>query len=174
MEDFKFDDTGNLTIFASHNSSQNDFDFYIGKWNIKNRKRKERLANSEEWIEFDSTDEASSLLGGLGNMNKFNAVFDNGSFEGISIRLFNPKTKLWSIYWADTNTGYFDPPMVGSFDGNIGKLYCMDKHKGKDVLVQFHWDKSDNDKPVWSQAFSPDLGKNWEWDWYMYCTRIKE
>jgi hypothetical protein len=106
-------------------------------------------------------------------MNKFSATFDEQLFEGIAIRLFNPKTKLWSIYWADSNEVTFDPPMVGSFDGNIGKLYCKDKFNGKDIIVLFHWDKSDLDNPIWSQAFSIDNGKNWEWNWYMYASRIE-
>jgi len=37
----------------------------------------------------------------------------------------------------------------------------------------FHWDKTDIDNPIWSQAFSTDNGKTWEWNWYMYTNRIK-
>jgi len=173
MQDFKINDKGELEVFASPTSSHTDFDFYIGKWNIKNRKLKERLNNCNEWTEFDSTDYTSHLLKGFANMNKFSATFDAEPFEGIAIRLFNPQTKLWSIYWADSNAVSFDPPMVGSFDGNIGKLYCKDTFKDQDIIVLFHWDKTDIDNPIWSQAFSTDKGKTWEWNWYMYASRIK-
>jgi hypothetical protein len=172
-QDFVIDDKGDLIVHPSSNSSPRDFDFYIGKWNIRNRKLKERLNNCDEWIEFDSTDDTSPLLNGFANMNKFSATFDGTPFEGIAIRLFNPQTKLWSIYWADSNAVSFDPPMVGSFEGNIGKLYCKDTFQGKDILVLFHWDKTDIDNPVWSQAFSTDNGITWEWNWYMYAKRIK-
>jgi hypothetical protein len=173
MEDFSINENGELEIFPSQTSSHTDFDFYIGKWNIRNKKLKERLNNCDEWIEFNSTDDTSHLLKGFANMNKFAATFDGEPFEGIAIRLFNPQTKLWSIYWADSNAVSFDPPMVGSFDGNIGKLYCKDKFKGRDIIVLFHWDKTDIDNPIWSQAFSTDNGKTWEWNWYMYASRIK-
>lgn len=172
MSDFRINESGELEISPSPNSSHTDFDFYIGKWKIRNRKLKERLNNCDEWIEFDSFDDTTHLLKGFANMNKFSAVFDGEPFEGIAVRLFNPLTRLWSIYWADSSSVTFDPPMVGSFDGNIGKLYCEDKFNGRDVLVLFHWDKSDVDKPVWSQAFSVDKGETWEWNWYMHCTRM--
>lgn len=44
-------------------------------------------------------------------------------------------------------------------------------HEGKDIVVMFQWDKTDPTKPIWSQAFSADDGKTWEWNWYMYFSR---
>ena len=94
-------------------------------------------------------------------------------FEGMTVRLFNPKTKLWSIYWADSNEGKLDPPVLGSFENNVGHFITKDKFNNKDVLVIFRWDARDKDNPVWSQAFSEDKGNTWEWNWFMYMTRIK-
>jgi hypothetical protein len=162
LGELKFTPTGELEIQASATSSQNDFDFLVGKWELKDKKLKSRLANSNEWIEFESTVEMRKLLNGIGNMDVYRTMLDGKPFEGIAIRLFNPKTRLWSIYWADSNVGVMDPPVVGSFDGNIGKFYCKDTFKGKDIVVAFIWDKTDPDNPVWSQAFSPDNGKTWE------------
>ena len=158
----KFTATGELEIQPSATSSQNDFDYLVGKWVLKDKKLKSRLTNSTEWIEFESTVEMHKLLNGIGNMDTYKTTVDGKPFEGVALRLFNPKTRLWSIYWADSNVGAMDPPMVGSFDGNIGKFFCKDKYKGKDIIVLFHWDKTDPEKPVWSQAFSPDNGKTWE------------
>ena len=162
LGELKFTATGELEISASATSSQNDFDFLVGKWVLKDKKLKSRLTNSNEWIEFESTVEMRKLLNGIGNMDIYRTMIDGKPFEGIAIRLFNPQTKLWSIYWADSNVGVMDPPVVGSFEGNIGKFYCKDKFKGKDIVVVFIWDKTDPDNPVWSQAFSPDNGKTWE------------
>jgi hypothetical protein len=162
LGELKFTPTGELEIRASANSSQNDFDFLVGKWVLKDKKLKSRLTNSSEWIEFESTVEMRKLLNGIGNMDIYKTMVDGKPFEGIALRLFNPKTKLWSIYWADSNVGVMDPPVVGSFEGNIGKFYCKDKFNGKDIVVLFLWDKTDPNNPVWSQAFSPDNGKTWE------------
>jgi hypothetical protein len=158
----KFTSTGELNIQASATSSQHDFDFLVGNWALKDKKLKSRLTGSNEWIEFESTVEMHPLLNGIGNMDTYRTTVDGKPFEGIAVRLFNPKTKLWSIYWADSNAGVMDPPVVGSFEGNIGRFYCKDKFKGKDIIVLFLWDKTNPNNPVWSQAFSPDNGKTWE------------
>jgi hypothetical protein len=85
----------------------------------------------------------------------------------MSLRLFNPKSALWSIYWADTNSVALDKPVVGSFDKNLGKFYALDVFNGRDILVMFEWNKTDPQQPVWSQAFSTDRGNTWEVNWYM-------
>ena len=105
MESLKFNTAGELQILPSPGSSKNDFDFLIGKWKVKNRKLKSRLNDCREWIEFDATNEDYGVLNGLGNIDHFKTVLDEKPFEGLTIRLFNPVTKLWSIYWADSNVG---------------------------------------------------------------------
>lgn len=172
MTDLKFSPNGDLDISPSLNSSATDFDFYVGKWRIRNRKLNSRLDNCTEWTEFEASAEMSKILLGIGNRDNFLAEFDGKPFEGMSLRLFNPATRLWSIYWADSNVGVLDPPVLGSFDGNIGTFYTKDTFKGQPILVKFQWDKTDPDNPVWSQAFSADNGASWEWNWYMYQHRI--
>jgi hypothetical protein len=162
-----------LDITPSPTSSKDDFDYLVGKWKLNDKRLKTRLNNSTEWIEYESTVEMHKLLNGIGNMDVYRTNFGGKPYEGVALRLFNPKTRLWSIYWADGNTGTMDPPMVGSFDGNIGIFYCKDTFNGKPVIVLFHWDKTDKDNPVWSQAFSPDNGKTWEWNQTNVSHRVK-
>jgi hypothetical protein len=64
-----------------------------------------------------------------------------------------------------------DVGQVGSFDGSIGEFFARDVWEGTPIIVKFHWDKTNTDEPVWSQAFSDDEGKTWEWNWYMYFER---
>lgn len=147
------------SITPSETSSQHDFDFYAGNWKIHNRKLKTRLNHCDEWLEFDATQEMRLILNGIGNIDNFIATPDGKPFEGMTLRLFNPKTKLWSIYWADSHVGILDVPVVGSFENNIGKFFAKDVFNGKDIIMMFNWDKTDCDHPVWSQAFSDDNGK---------------
>jgi hypothetical protein len=171
MEPGSFNPVRDLEIAPSPNSSQNDFDFWIGKWRIHNRKLKTRLNNCNEWIEFEARNEAFKILNGFGNFDQFRSAFDVVPFEGITLRLFNPKTRLWSLYWADSNSVTLDVPQVGSFNGNVGKFYGRDVFEGKPIIVLFLWDKTNPDCPTWSQAFSPDDGETWEWNWYMKFSR---
>src|SRR6187549_490991 len=126
LPEIKFDNNDDLVINASAASSHHDFDFFEGKWDLHNRKLKSRLNNCTEWIEFHSTQEMYRVLNGIGNIDNFLATFDGQPFEGMSIRLFNPKTKLWSIYWADSVAGKLDSPFVGSFENNIGHFFTKD------------------------------------------------
>ena len=162
---------GELIITASPTSSKHDFDFYEGKWKLHNRKLKTRLNNCTEWTEFESTQEMYRVLIGIGNIDNYLATFDGVPFEGMSVRLFNPKTKLWSIYWADSIEGKLDPPVVGSFENNVAHFFTRNILNDKKILIVFRWDVRDKENPVWSQAFSADNGKTWEWNWYMYFTR---
>ncbi len=160
-----------LKIIASSTSSETDFDFMFGNWKIRNRKLKERLNNCDEWIEFEARQEFRLILNGFGNTDSFFAEFDGKLFEGITLRLFNPLTKLWSIYWADSNVVVLDVGQIGSFDCNIGEFFARDFFDEKPIIVKFRWDKTNPNEPIWSQAFSVDEGKTWEWNWYMYFTK---
>ncbi len=171
MHEMAFTENGNLIITPAKYSSQNDFDFLVGKWNIHNRKLISRLINSNEWIEFDATHEMRKVLGGAGNMENISSTIDNKPFEGMAIRLFNAATKLWSIYWADNNSGTMGEPVIGSFENNVGFFFGKDIFNGQEIILQFKWDATNPDRPVWSQAFSADNGKTWEWNWFMYFTR---
>ncbi|MBO0930915.1 hypothetical protein [Fibrella aquatilis] len=163
---------GELVINASPTSSKHDFDFFVGKWNIHNKKLKSRLSQCTEWEEFESTQEMYLVLNGLGNIDNFLATVKSQAFEGMTVRLFNPITKLWSIYWADSNNGILDPPVIGSFNNRIGYFFTKDIVHSKSILVLFRWDARDQNNPIWSQAFSEDDGKNWEWNWYMYMSKL--
>ena len=168
-----FDAKGELVITPSATSSQNDFDFLIGKWRLKHEKLRSRLNNCKEWDEFETTVEDFSILEGIGNMDIGRAIFDGKPWEGRTLRLFNPKTRLWSLYWVASDVGVLDPPVVGSFENGVGHFFTKDTFNGKKIIMMFRWDARDKDHPIWSQAFSPDNGKTWEWNWYNVSERIK-
>ena len=161
----------NLNMISAKTSSPDDFDFFIGKWKVHNRKLNKRLADSDEWTEFEAVSECRKILNGYGNIDSFNTDFDGKEFEGMTLRLFNPNTKLWSIYWADSNVVVLDIPQIGSFENGIGEFYARDIFEAKPIIVKFKWDATNVNRPIWSQAFSSDKGKTWEWNWFMTFTR---
>jgi hypothetical protein len=162
---------GRLVMTPSASSSAHDFDFLVGGWKIRNRKLEEPLKGSDHWIEFDAKQDLRQVLHGSGNYDIFSAELDGKPFEGFTLRLFDPKTRLWTLYWADSNTVKLDGGKVGSFDGDIGEFFARDVFAGRNVVVRFHWDKRNPETPVWSAAFSVDEGKTWEWNWYAHFTR---
>jgi len=44
---------------------------------------------------------------------------------------------------------------------------------GRPVIIVFKWDKRDPEHPRWSQAFSDDNGKTWEWNYTNTSYRAK-
>jgi hypothetical protein len=162
----QFDDRGELLITPSETSSPRDFDFLQGNWRLEHERLKARLVNCKEWEKLVTYAIDSNGLEGVGNFDTDWGTFDGKTWEGRTIRLFNPTTRLWSLYWIDSRRGTMDPPVVGSFRGNIGYFFGKDVYKGKPVLVVFRWDKTDPRNPIWSQALSQDDGTTWEWNWY--------
>lgn len=148
-----------------------DFDFWIGRWNVRNEYRKGRLCGSTEWEEFDAVVEARFLPHGLGNMDHYLAEEWRPGFVGMSVRLFDGANDRWSIYWADSRRGVFDPPVVGRFDGPVGIFEGDDQHDGKPVRVRFTWTHETPRQVRWEQAFSADHGATWETNWIMHMTR---
>jgi hypothetical protein len=145
-----------------------DFDFWIGRWSVRNEKLKGRLCGSTEWETFPATCEARFLPGGLGNIDHFVA----GDFVGMTVRLFDRATGRWSIYWADNaRRGAFDPPVVGGFTDGVGVFEGDDQHEGTPVRVRFLWTHESPRSARWEQAFSPDGGATWETNWIMHFTR---
>ena len=141
MSQLSLNSTGDLEVIPSKTSSQNDFDFLAGDWKIRNKKLKTRLNNCSEWLEFDATGVCHKILNGFGNADQFITEFDGVPFHGATFRLFNPKTRLWSLYWADSNQVTLDVPQVGSFDGDIGMFYAKDVFEEKPIIVVFQWTK---------------------------------
>ena len=171
-----FDANGNILIKASSASSHSDFEFLVGKWKMHHRRLNKRLENCKEWTEFESTDSNYKILSGTADMDIYSTTqmpgLEGKLFEGATLRLFDPKSRLWSLYWVASNVGVLDPPVVGSFENNVGHFFTKDTFNGKNIIVVFRWDVRDKDHPIWSQAFSPDNGKTWEWNWYNVSERI--
>jgi hypothetical protein len=167
-----FDSEGDLIISPSSTSSKADFDFFIGKWKLHNKTLKKKPDNAIEWNEFESTQEMYTILNGTGNIDNYISERNGKYFEGMTLRLFNPQTKLWSIYWADSNYGTLGlPPVVGSFENKVGHFFSKDIYDGKALFTVYRWDARDPNTPVWSQATSSDNGRTWEWNWFMYMRR---
>jgi len=85
-----------MTTDVRERATSHDFDFWMGRWNVSNRRLVRRLAGSDEWDEFESKVAARSLPGGLGNEDVYCTEY-GGGFIGMSFRFYDPETELWSI-----------------------------------------------------------------------------
>ncbi len=157
-------------------SGLHDFDFVQGEWRVHHRELKDRLAGSHEWIEFDGTQKAWLVMGGYANVdeNVFNKP--DGTYRGVTIRTYDPKTGEWSIWWVDGRMPgiNLDPPVRGRFVNGVGIFYANDTLRGKPIKVRYTWKPLTHNTSHWEQAFSADGGKTWETNWITDFTRISE
>ena len=158
-------------------SGFDDFDFLVGEWNIANEFLRERLAGSDVWVRFPATSRVEKVMRGPdgvfgGNLDQMfvpASAATGGGFTGMTLRLYDPATGLWSIYWSDTKSHRLFPPTVGRFENGHGAFLGDDVEGGRPVKVRFNW--SGGESPVWEQAMSADGGRTWEKNWVMRFTR---
>lgn len=143
------------------------FDFLHGRWNVVHRKLKERLAGSDEWFEFPGTLDVAPILGGLGNFDDNLLRDPKGVYQASSLRLFNPNSKQWSIWWFDARLPSAEPPVVGGFAGRKGTFYANDVFKNQPIRVRTTYEPLTPDHAQWTQAFSPRATEQWEINWIM-------
>jgi hypothetical protein len=148
-----------------------DFDFQTGRWRIRNERLVKRLQGCTDWETFEATQDARLLPGGLGNIDDF--VTDHWpGFVGMSLRLYDPSTRKWSIYWATNQTGILQPPVVGSFTDGVGVFEGRAELDGRPIVVRYTWSNITEARARWEQDFSADHGRTWEKNWIMVMTRV--
>ncbi|QFU87914.1 hypothetical protein [Amycolatopsis sp. YIM 10] len=140
------------------------FDFFTGEWLVANRRLTSPLTGSTTWTEFDGHTRAWQLFGGAANLDEI-TMPDQG-WTGLSLRLLDPATGDWSIYWVNSRDGKLAPPVTGRFVNGRGEFHGEDEHDGKPVQVRFIWTGVTTGTPRWEQAFSAD-GAVWETNWIM-------
>jgi hypothetical protein len=150
-------------------SGSGDFDFLVGSWKIMNRKLKQPLSGSEDWDDFRSSSECRRVFDGAANFEEI-SIPERG-FSGLTLRLFDPTRKEWSIYWASSRDGCLQPPVVGHFHDGVGTFYSHETYNGAEIMVRFIWSNITPSSARWEQSFSIDEGETWEVNWIMEFSR---
>src|SRR5262249_5078963 len=112
----KDDSVGPTAYTPAEAAGQHDFDFEIGNWEIHLQRLADRLAGSHTWVKFDGTSVTRKVWNGRSQIEEFETDSGpGGHIEGLTLRLFNPETREWRLYWANSKVGTLDPPQVGQF-----------------------------------------------------------
>ena len=159
---------------APPRDGQHDFDWMFGSWKASLRKLEKPLSGATKWIEYEGTQESRPLLGGLANVDEFVVENDTMHVKGLTLRLYNPETREWSIYWANAQKGVLAmPPTVGRWDGKgHGEFFDREDFDGKPIVVRYQWTVKDRNRAHFEQSFSPDDGKTWETNWISDIRRV--
>jgi hypothetical protein len=158
-------------VIAPLRDGSHDFDWEIGSWTTRLRHLPEPLTGSSRWVDYHGTTEARGLLDRRANVAELSVEGAAGRIEGVSLRLYNPQTRQWTLNFASVRDGLLTPPVTGGFDDKgRGRFYGIDTVGGRTVLVRFVISVTRN-SARFEQAFSDDGGANWEVNWIAVDTR---
>lgn len=150
---------------------QHDFDFEIGTWKTKLKRLKKPLSGSNEWTEYVGTTTVTKVWGGKANLIELVADGAAGHFEGLSLRLYNPASRQWSLNFSNVRGGTMAIPTIGEFKNGRGEFYNQDTYNERAILVRFVISDITPRSCHFEQSFSDDGGKTWEVNWIADDTR---
>ncbi len=153
---------------------QHDFDFEIGTWKTHLRRLLHPLTGSTTWVEYEGTTVVIKVWNGRANLVELVADGPAGHFEGLSLRLYNPESRQWSLNFASSHSGTMSPPTIGDFKNGRGEFFNQETLNGRAILVRFVISDITPNSCRFEQAFSDDGGKTWEVNWIATDTRVKE
>jgi hypothetical protein len=148
-----------------------DFDFEFGTWRAQVKRLPKPLSGSREWVELAGTSVVRKVWDGRANLGELAVTNPDTKIEGMSLRLFNPETRQWSVYWANSRNGELTTPLVGGFDGGRGEFYSKESLGGKPIEARFIFSEITPTSFRLEQAFSEDGRKTWETNWIATFTR---
>ena len=153
---------------------QHDFDWEIGTWKTHLKRLLHPLSGSSTWVEYDGTSVVRSVLDGRANLVELRVEGTAGRIEGMSLRLYNPESKQWSLNFVNAAAGTLSTPTIGEFKDGRGEFYDQETLNGRAILVRFVISDITKDACHFEQAFSADGGKTWEVNWIATDTRLPE
>lgn len=152
---------------------ERDFDWEIGTWKTHLRRLTNPLSGSSEWVEYTGTSTVSPLMGGKANVVELDVEGASGRIQGMNLRLYDPQSQRWSLYYASSRGSTIYPPVIGSFENGRGVFHGMEMQDGKPIFVRFVISVITPDSAEFEQSFSPDGGKTWEVNWIAVDTRLQ-
>jgi hypothetical protein len=152
---------------------QHDFDFSLGTWKSRVRRLQKPLTGSTTWTEGEGSVSVRKLWNGRAELEELEVTTPAGHLQGLAVRLYNPESHQWHLYWANSRDGTVNqPPAVGAFADGRGEFYDQETYNGKIILLREIFSDITPDSYHFEQAFSADRGQSWEVNWIADITRV--
>lgn len=159
---------------STQRDSSRDFDFELGTWKTHLKRRLRPLTGSNDWVEYAGTSVVRKVWGGRANLLELDVSGPAGRIEGLSLRLYNPESRQWSLNFSNVRGGTLSPPTIGEFRSGRGEFYSQETLNGRAILVGFVIFEITADSAKFEQAFSDDGGKTWDVNWIATDTRTSQ
>jgi hypothetical protein len=151
---------------------QHDWDFEFGAWRARVTMQLSPLGPDRSWVTLVGTSVVRKIWGGRGNIGELEIGNAAHHLEGLTVRLYDPRAREWSVYFANGKTGDLEVPgMVGRFENGRGEFYDRELFAGKPIRVRFLFSRITQKSFRFVQSFSQDGGKTWLPNWIATFTR---
>ena len=147
-----------ILLCSQDTLSTAEFDFWVGQWEVTWDEGEGRIGKGTNLIE--------KTLGGPVIQENFRITEgQSNGFQGTSISVYNPTTKIWKQAWADNQGGYFD--FTGAKDETGNPVFITaPRTNGDQILISrmvFKNITKDSFQGDWEG--SQDGGKTWTLNW---------
>jgi hypothetical protein len=159
---------------AAEHDGHHDFDFEIGTWHTHLKRLQHPLTGSATWIEYDGTSTIRKIWNGRANLVELEVDGPTGHIEGLSLRVYNPQSRQWSLNFASSAQGTMSVPTIGEFKNGHGEFYDQETFNDRTILVRNVFEGITATTYRFEQSFSDDGGKTWELNWIAVDTRIPD
>ncbi|MGH7599141.1 MAG: hypothetical protein ACREOI_22525 [bacterium] len=164
----------NLPQTLEKRDGQRDFDFEIGTWKTQLSRLLHPLTGSTTWVEYTGTTVVRKVWDGRANLVELDVNGPAGRIEGLSLRLYNPESRQWSLNFSNSKSGTLSPPVIGEFKNGRGEFFGQETLNGRAIFVRFVISDITPTSCRFEQSFSDDGGKTWEVNWIATDTRVND
>ena len=163
-------------VLATGRDGSGDFSFKRGHWTTHIRRLLQPLTGSKAWVTLDGVVTVRDVWGGRALLETIDAHADGasastGRFESLTLFLYNPQARQWSLNFSNAESGRIDTPAIGEFVDGRGVFYDQETFQGRTIQVRIVWSHITAESHRFEQSFSDDGGLTWEVNFVATLTR---
>lgn len=155
---------------AGTGALSHDFDFNYGTWRTNIRFLRGSL-DAPSYGKQTGTVTLRKVWNGRGLLEEI-VVPSSDGFAGLTLYLYDPRSREWSQTYADSSDGTFGAPMVGTFSHGRAELFAQDTFAHKMVLQRGVWSDISANAHHFEIDVSKDGGASWHPVFIASLTRI--
>jgi hypothetical protein len=153
---------------------QHAFDFHFGTWRTHILNRDATAAGGVKWIKMTGTVIDQPLWHGRANLEKIEASGPGSHFQGLTLFLYDPKSRQWSQQFAGSADGVIEEPVYGEFRNGRGVFYGWSGSGARKVLERDVWSDITPNSYHFEIASSADGGRTWVTGFVAQLARLKQ
>jgi hypothetical protein len=155
------------TVKAAEPPQVHAFDYQFGSWNVHIRARQ-----GNTWTTYTGTHVVTPIWNGTSNYGVLEVSGPAGHIEGMQLRLYNPQTQQWTLWFAPSRTGQIGEPSRGGFHNGRGVFLARSTENGASILERSVTSEIHHNSYRDEIFVSSDGGRTWRSTWIAEYTRI--